>query len=39
MKKINEKVPVPLTKEQEAEVDSWTDFYTRLYKNRSTKNA
>lgn len=24
--------PVPLTAEQEAEVDSWDEFYTRIFK-------
>ncbi len=29
---INERVSVPLTKEQEADVDSWMEFYTRAYR-------
>lgn len=28
---ITERVPVPLTKAQEVEVESWVDFYTRIY--------
>lgn len=35
--RINERVSVPLTKEQEADVERWMEYYSRIY--RRERNA
>lgn len=38
-KRSNERVSVPLTKEQEEEVESWADFYSRRERDRKKNEA